>query len=137
MENISSTAELKEAIQMLEAEQAGHLYQMREKFYITRESLRPVNLIGNSLKGMATSPNLVNNILGVAVGLFTGYLSRKAMFAGVATNKYRRILGKVLQYGITGLVARSPQAIQSFRSFLSKRLSRNKNKDLQDSDGQN
>lgn len=130
MRNISSTAELLDTIQILEAEQAGHLYHMREKFYITRESLRPVNLIGNSLKGMVTSPNLVNNILGVAVGLFTGYLSRKAMFAGVATNKYRRILGKVLQYGITGIVARSPQVIKSFKNFIFQRLSRNKNKDL-------
>lgn len=137
MRNISSTAELLDTIQILEAEQAGHLYHMREKFYITRESLRPVNLIGNSLKGMVTSPNLVNNILGVAVGLFTGYLSRKAMFAGVATNKYRRILGKVLQYGITGIVARSPQVIKSFKNFIFQRLSRNKNKDLQDSDGRN
>lgn len=137
MRNISSTAELLDTIQILEAEQAGHLYHMREKFYITRESLRPVNLIGNSLKGMVTSPNLVNNILGVAVGLFTGYLSRKAMFAGVATNKYRRILGKVLQYGITGIVARSPQVIKSFKNFIFQRLSRNKNKDLQDRDGRN
>jgi hypothetical protein len=137
MRNISSTAELLDTIQILEAEQAGHLYHMREKFYITRESLRPVNLIGNSLKGMVMSPNLVNNILGIAVGLFTGYLSRKAMFAGVATNKYRRILGKVLQYGITGIVARSPQVIKSFKNFIFQRLSRNKNKDLQDSDGRN
>ena len=43
MENIRSTAELLEAIQILEADQADHLQQMREKFYYTRQSLRPVN----------------------------------------------------------------------------------------------
>lgn len=130
MENISSTAELIEAIQILEAEQAEHLYQMKDKFNITRESLRPVNIIGNSLKGMVMSPNLVNNILGVAIGLFTGYLSRKAMFAGVINSKYRRIFGNVVQFGITGLVARSPQAFKTFGNFILQRLSHFRNKNL-------
>lgn len=128
MENISSTAELTDAIQILEAEQAAHLYHMREKFYIARESLRPVNIIGNSLKGMVSSPNLVNNILGVSVGLFTGYLSRKAMFAGVANSKYGRILGNVLQYGVASLVARGPKVIQSFRQFIAQRISNKREK---------
>ena len=124
MENISSTAELTEAIRILEIEQYGRLQLMREKFDLTVDSLRPVNIIGNSLKGMISSPNLFNNILGVAVGLFTGYLSRKAMFAGVANNKYRRILGNVLQYGVASVVARGPKVINSFKQFIAQRLYR-------------
>jgi len=124
MENIKSTAELIEAIQVLETEQAGHLYQMREKFGHTVESLRPVNIIGSSLKGMVSSPNLANNILGVAIGLFTGYLSRKAMFAGVANSKYRRILGNVLQYGVASVVARGPKVINSFKQFIARSIYR-------------
>jgi len=124
MENISSTADLINEIQILEAEQAGHLYQMREKFYIARESLRPVNIIGNSLKGMLSSPNLFKNVLGVALGLFTGYLSRKAIFAGVTNSKYRRIFGNVLQFGVASLIARGPKVVNSFRHFIAERLYR-------------
>ena len=124
MENISSTAELTEAIRILEIEQYGRLQVMREKFELTVESLRPVNIIGSTLKDMVSSPNLINNILGVSVGLFTGYLSRKAIFAGVANNKYRRIFGNVLQYGVASVVARGPKVINSFKQFIARRIYR-------------
>ena len=124
MENISSTAELTEAIRILEIEQYGRLQIMREKFELTVESLRPVNIIGSTLKGMVSSPNLINNILGVSVGLFTGYLSRKAIFAGVANNKYGRIFGNVLQYGVASVVARGPKVINSFKQFIARRIYR-------------
>ena len=128
MENISSTADLKEAIQNMEAEQAEHLLQLREEFYFTMESFRPVNFIGSSLKEIVSSPNMVNSILGVAVGLFTGYLSSKAIFFGASNNKYRRILGNVLQFGVTSVVARGPKAIKTFGQFISQRIFRKKEK---------
>ena len=124
MENIKSTAELVEAIQIMEAEQAGHLQQVREKFYLTRESFRPINFIGSSLKEIVSSPNLVNSIFGIAVGLFTGYLSSKAILIGASNNKYRRVFGKVLQFGVAGIVARGPKVIKSFKQFIAQRLFR-------------
>lgn len=128
MENIKSTAELIEAIQIMQAEQAGHLQQVREKFYLTRESFRPVNIIGSSLKGMVSSPNLVNNILGIAVGLFTGYLSSKAILIGASNNKYRRIFGSVLKFGVASVVARSPNAVKSIKQFIAQRIFRKRYK---------
>jgi hypothetical protein len=128
MENIKSTAELIEAIQIMEAEQAWHLSRIREKFDLTMESLRPVNLVGNSLKEIVSSPNLFKNILGIAAGLFTGYLSNKVILLGASNNKYRRVFGKVLQFGVAGIVARGPKVIKSLGNFISQRLSRKRNK---------
>ncbi len=79
MENISSNAELQNAIQFLEAEQAVKLKLMREQFHLAYESLKPVNLIENAFKEISASPYLVNNLLSTAVGLLTGYLSKKAI----------------------------------------------------------
>ena len=124
MENINSTAELREAIQILKAEQANHLQQMREKFYYTRQSLRPVNLIGSSLKGMVSSPNLFKNILGTAFGLFAGYLSSKAIFIGASNSIYRRIFGNVLKFGVASIVARGPKSIKSFGQSIAQRIFR-------------
>ena len=45
MQNITSTAGLKNAIQLLEAEQAVKGQLLKEQFYITYESLKPVNLL--------------------------------------------------------------------------------------------
>lgn len=128
MENIKSTAELTEAIQILEAEQAWHLQHVREKFNQTRESFRPVNIIGSSLKEMVTSPNLLKNILGTALGLFAGYLSSKAIFIGTSNNKYRRIFGTVLKLGVAGIVARGPKVIKSLGQSIFQRLSRKRQK---------
>ena len=128
MENITSTAELREAIQILETEQAEHLDQVREKFYHIWNSFSPANIIGSSLKGIVSSPNLVNNILGVAVGLFTGYLTRKTMPIGLSNNKYGRILGNVLQYGVASLVASGPKVIKSFKQFIAQRIFRKRQK---------
>jgi hypothetical protein len=126
MENISSTANLKEAIQILESKQAVHLLQLREELYFTLESLKPANLIDSSLKEIASSPYLVNNILGVAVGLFTGYITRKTMLIGLPGNKYGRIMSNALQFGITNLVANSPKVIKSFGKFVFQKIFRKK-----------
>lgn len=130
MENISSTAELNEAIQILEANRAEHLLQLREEFYFTLENLKPVNLIGSSIKEIVSSPYLINNILGVATGLFTGYLTRKTMLLGLSNNKYGRIFSNVLQYGVASFVASGPKAIKTFGQFIFQRLFRKRVKNI-------
>jgi len=128
MENISSTAELINEIQILEAEQAGHLYQMREKFNLTLESLKPVNIIGNSVKEIVSTPNLGKKILGIAAGLLTGYLSSKVINIGASNNIFRRILGNVVKFGVAGVVARNPKFINSVRQFIAERIFRRRQK---------
>jgi hypothetical protein len=122
MENISTAAELKEAIQLLEAEKSVHLQEMRENFSLTWENFQPANLIKNSMKEIGSSPFLFNNIFNVALGLFAGYLSKRALMFGRSNNKSGKLLGFVLQLGITNLVVYAPGAIKSFvRNILSKR----------------
>jgi hypothetical protein len=130
MENISSTADLNEAIKILEANRAEHLLQLREEFYFTMENLSPVNLIGSSIKEIVSSPNLVKNILGVAIGLFTGYLARKTMLLGLSNNKYGRIFSNVLQYGVASVVTRGPKLFKSLGQFIFQRLSRKRNQNF-------
>ena len=130
MENIRSTAELLEAIQILEADQADHLQQMTEKFYYTRQSLRPVNMIGNSLKGMVESPNLVKKILGTAFGLFFGYISTKALYVGASNSTSRRIFGNVIKFGVATVVARGPKVFESFRHYIAQRIFHKRQKNI-------
>ncbi|MCG6190950.1 MULTISPECIES: hypothetical protein [Maribellus] len=105
MENTSSTAELQVAIELLEAEQAVKLKLMKKQFHLAYESLRPVNLIENTLKEISTSPYLVNNLLNATVGLATGHLLKRVI-TGESNNKLRRFLGIVMQFGITNITAK-------------------------------
>lgn len=118
MENISCKAELQDAIQMLEAEQAIKLKLMREDFHQIYESLKPANLIENTLKDIAASPYLANNLLSASVGLAAGYLSKIAV-TNRSSNKLKKFLGAFLQFGITNIIAQNPKAVKSFVQYIS------------------
>ncbi len=121
MKNISSTTELQDAIQIREAEQSLKLLLVKSRFRQAYESLKPANLIQNTLIEIAASPQLANNFLGAGVGLATGYLSKKAV-TGQSNNKFRRFLGIIVQIGITNVIARNPKTIQSIGQFVSQHV---------------
>ncbi len=114
MKNISTTAELKEAIQLMEAQKSVHLQEMRENFSLTWESLKPANIIKSTMNEIGSSPYLFNNILNVTLGLVAGFLSKRALMIGRSDNKSKKLLGLVLQLGVANLVIYAPNAIKSF-----------------------
>lgn len=82
MKKRSYSDELQDAILLLEAEQALRLQLMKDDFHQVYESLKPANLIHNTLKEVSASPYLINNLLSATVGLAAGYVSKKAITAG-------------------------------------------------------
>ena len=125
MENISSSAELQDAIQLLEAEQTVKLKLMKDQFHRAYESLSPVNLIESTLKNIASSPYLIDNIWGTSIGLATGYLSKKVV-VGMSGSKLRRFFGAIMQLGITNLVAQNPSVIKNFGKYIYQHISHKK-----------
>jgi hypothetical protein len=113
MQNITSIAELKNAIQLLEVEQDLKGKLLKEHFYLTYESFKPVNLLKDTLNDIVKSPYMVDNILGTALGLASGYLSKK-IFIGTSGNKIKKLIGYIMQFGITNVVAQNSDAIKSF-----------------------
>jgi hypothetical protein len=112
MQNITSSAGLKDAIQLLKVEQGIKSQLLKEQLYITYESLKPVNLIRHTLKEISSSPYLIDNISGTAMGLLSGFLSKK-MFVGSSGNLIRRVIGSALQFGVTNIVAQNSEVIKS------------------------
>jgi len=121
MGKITSTTELKNAIQLLEVEQAISEGLMKEQFYLTVDSFRPINLIKKTLAEVASSPNLVNNIVGTAMGLATGYVSRK-IFVGTSGNLFRKIIGAILQLEVTNVVTQHPDTLKSLGQLIFQRI---------------
>jgi hypothetical protein len=117
MESINSTDDIRNAIQLLEDEQAIKLDLLKDQFYITYESLKPVNLIKSTIKEISASPYLVENILGTATSLATGFISRKIV-VGASGNLLRKLFGAVLQFGVTNLVANHPEKIRAMGQSL-------------------
>lgn len=118
MENITTSAELKNAIRILEFEKEVKGKLLKEELLLVHESLKPVNLIKNALSEVASSPYLSENLLGSIVGLATGYISRK-IAVGTSGSIFKQLLGTILQFGVTNFVAQHVDTIKIFgQSFF-------------------
>ena len=130
MQKITSTAGLKEAIQLLEAEKAANSKLLKEQLVNTYESFKPVSLLRSTLHDISSSPNMVENILGTALGLGAGYLSRRIL-PGVAAMRFGKLLGPVLQLGVTNFVSKQSGNLRSFGEVMLLRIFRKKRVEIQ------
>ena len=125
MQNITSTAALRNAIQLLEVEHGIKGNLLKDQFYLTVESLKPVTLIKNALHDISTSPKLVDNILSTAMGIASGFLTNR-VFVGASGSLIRKLLGSVLQFGVTNVVAQNPETIKSLGEVIMQFIFRKK-----------
>ena len=77
------------------------------------------------MNDIAKSPFLVDNMLGTGIGLASGFLTKK-IFVGASGSLIRKLLGSILQFGVTNVVAQHSDTIKSigqviFQYFLHKR----------------
>jgi hypothetical protein len=128
MQSISSAAELKEAIGLLQEQQAFQGLVLKEEFYNVMESLKPVNVIKSTFTQVASSHDLIGNILSTTVGLAAGYISNKTL-VGSSANLLKKLFGTIFQFGITTLIARNPEAVKSLGHTLLHRMLNKKTAD--------
>jgi hypothetical protein len=112
MKKEDSSMELSEAIHQLEKRQAVERQLLKEQFHIAYESVKPVNLIRNTIKEISETRDLKDHIINTAVGLSAGYLS-KMLFVGMSKNPMKRMLGNALMIGISNAVIKHPEAVKS------------------------
>jgi hypothetical protein len=117
MQNLNSTIGLKNAIQLLEVEQAIKGELVKEQFLLICESLKPVNILKSTFKDITSSSNLLDNILGTTVGLATGFLSKKIV-VGTSGNIFKKLFGSMVQSGVSSFVSKHPEAIKSIGQFI-------------------
>jgi len=117
MRAISSSEELRRSIQELELKQAVKEQLLREQFIETYESLRFVNLLKSSLKNSVSSSSEVSDIAGMALGMVTGYISKK-IFIGTSGNPFRRLIGSIVQLGVMSFVSKHPSGLKSLGEYL-------------------
>ncbi|MCX6285046.1 MAG: hypothetical protein NTW31_12525 [Bacteroidetes bacterium] len=117
MEKITSVSRLKDAIQLLEDRQAFQGQMLKEQVYGTIEALKPGNILKNTLANLASTPNLVDSVLSTAIGLGTGYLSKK-IIVGPSGNIFRKFIGKAFQLGVTAFIAQHPIAVKSVGRYI-------------------
>jgi len=108
---------LKESIRLLEIQQAEEGLILKEQFKVTYESLKLVNLVKSSLKELTDSVEIKNNLFESIVSIVTGYLTKKLMISSTS-NPFKKILGALIQLGVTNLVAKNAETIRFFITEL-------------------
>ncbi|HAQ21779.1 MAG TPA: hypothetical protein DCR40_21500 [Prolixibacteraceae bacterium] len=117
----SASDSLKESIRILEIRQAEEGQILKEQFKVTFESLKPINLIKNSISELANSVEIKNSLFETIVSILSGYLTKKLLVSS-KSNPLMKILGALLQFGVTSLVAKNVESIRNFISDLIDRL---------------
>lgn len=125
MENIHSSTDLDATILRLERRQREEGKLVREQFQEAYESIRPINLIKNTVREAAASHELTGNLATISVNLVGGYLAQ-ALFAGVSNKPVKKLLSKVVILGITQAIANNPQLIHALGRGIAKLASSRK-----------
>jgi hypothetical protein len=120
-------SELQTAIHALSIVQAESGKQLKTQLLLTYESLQPVSIFKSVINEAAASPNFIESISGSLMGLLGGYLSRKVS-VGTSHNPFRRLIGSVLQFGITNIIALYPNAIMTLGKCILRSIFRKKEK---------
>ncbi len=117
MEKITTVADLKSAIQQLEYKQAIELVLLKEQFYTTYESLKPINIIRNKFKEMILAPDFKTNLVNSAIGLATGFVAKK-VFVGKTHNPLTKLLGTIVEIVIANKTIKNADGIKSIGSII-------------------
>ena len=121
MQKITSVAGLKNAIQLLEAEQEVKGQQFKEQLLFTYDSFRPINIIKRTLNDFFSTPDLTEKLSGTTVGVASGILFNK-LFVGRSGNIFRKLLGSLLQVGLTRVVSENAELLKSLVQVMLKHL---------------
>ena len=123
MRNITSVEELEKSIQLLEMEQAIKGQLLKEQFLYTYDRFRLINLLKNSLRQTISSPTVMTDIVGTALGLASGYISKK-IFIGTSGNAFRKLIGSVLQLGVISFVSQNSSGIKALGRYMFQQILR-------------
>ncbi len=121
MENIRSAADLKLAIEAKQLEHAGQGKLLEGELVAAFESLKPLNILKSTLQEATSSPYLIENVMGAVTALVSGYISRK-IAVGTSHSLFRKIVGTLLQFGVTNLLAQNPEKLKSFGKVLVQKI---------------
>jgi hypothetical protein len=112
MQKVTVADKLRKAILALELRQIEEGKLVAEQFKVTTESLKPLNLLRKVIDEIADPSELKDNLVQSAIGIFSGYISRKLLVRS-SKNPILRLAGIIAQFGVTTFVANNSASIES------------------------
>jgi hypothetical protein len=123
MKTKNETDTLNDLIILVEQKRAYELELLKEQLHLVSENLHPLNLIKSVFHEIVDSPEIKNNLVNSAIGLFTGFISKKVL-TGNTHNSFKKILGTIIQFGVTNVVSKHSDDLKSIVKNLLNRFSK-------------
>jgi hypothetical protein len=126
MKKSSEIESIKDRINRLEAQKQLEYSLLKDEFKDTIDHLKPSNLIKLGVNEISTSTSITNNMVNSALGLATGYVSKKIL-VGKSINPIKQALGLFLQFAVASVVAKNADTIKATGAKIINRIFRKKN----------
>lgn len=108
---------LNELILVKEVDKKQQGIELKEYFKETYESLKPINILKNTFKKAASSPDLKSKVANAAIGITVGFLAKK-LFGGNSTNPLIKIAGTLIGSFVGSKAEDNAEGIKSIGSLL-------------------
>ena len=127
MKNRNETDVLNEMIFAEEMKCANDLAQLKAQFYVTFESIKPLNFIKSLFHETTASPEIRTDLVSNVIGLGTGFISKKLLL-GSSHNPIRKVLGTIFEFAVATAVSKHAVTIKLIGGNLLKQFfEKNKN----------
>jgi len=124
---IRNIEDLEKAIIELEAIHAQEEALLIEQYKLSKEKLKPVQLIKNTFQELFSARDFRKDLTNTSIGLVTGYFSRKFAI-GASSKPLVKFFGGILQMGITSMVTQNGDEIRAKLHSLISRFTNRKTK---------
>jgi alanine dehydrogenase len=117
----NETEVLHNTIRELKRKQQYELVLVKEQLHHVYESIKPINIIRNTLHDVSASSQVKSDIVDNAVSLTAGYISKRVV-VGNSQNPMRKIAGRLAQFAITTLLSKYAGPIRLAGQHLFQRV---------------
>lgn len=97
-------SELESTITALELSYQNDGIALRQQFKVVLDGFTPMALIKDTLRQITHQGSIKSNLGQIIIGITAGYVS-KWIIEGEQKNKFKKILGSVVMFGISNLVS--------------------------------
>ena len=112
MDGITSLAELRQQIAVLESRQIEEETALRARLHGASEAARPANIIKSAVRELTSAPVLKEQLITALVSLGAGWLAKKLILHESDNSTLGKVIGLLAQYGITAAIASNPEVVK-------------------------
>ncbi|WP_445722377.1 hypothetical protein [Flavobacterium sp.] len=112
MKTVNQNQVLNEKIEVLRMKQSKDFEVLKSQFHITLESMKPINLVKETIDDFKNSKEIKSSLLESTLGIAAGYVTRK-MIVGKSSSMIKKTAATIIQYLVSNFITKKAGKINS------------------------